>query len=51
MASYEQLSKVYELSEELFRRTGKIAYFGAMKGAEELAMEKELQEEQGAERQ
>ena len=51
MASYEQLSRVYELSEELFRRTGKIAYYGAAQSAKELAMAKVLQDEQSAEKQ
>ncbi len=42
MASYEQLSKIYQISEELFKRTGKIAYRGAMEGALQLAVEQEL---------
>ncbi|MBQ9790650.1 MAG: hypothetical protein IJW24_03545 [Clostridia bacterium] len=45
MASYEQLSKIYQISEELFKRTGKIAYYGAMQSAKELAMENVAAEE------
>ena len=50
MASYEQLSKIYQISEELFKRTGKIAYKGAMEGALQLAVENELEAEESAER-